>query len=190
MLFINKSIFIRINIYLNKVIKYTSVFIIVFSNQSFASERIEQAGDVLQYLIPAVTYGSTFWLNDPEGRMEFYKSFAANILVTQSLKSIINKERPNGSYRSFPSGHTSVAFQGAAFIHKRYGFTSSIPAYIGATFVGYSRVESDNHHVEDVLAGAAIGMAISFYFTQSGNGVNFLPFANRGSYGFLVSMAF
>jgi hypothetical protein len=31
---------------------------------------------------------------------------------------------------------------GASFIHERYGLKYAIPAYVAASFVGYSRVES------------------------------------------------
>ena len=81
---------------------------------------------------------------------------------------MIDKERPNGRDEDyFPSGHTSMAFQGASFIHKRYGLEYSIPAYIGAGFVAYSRVEADEHDVADVVAGAALGIASSMYLTKS-----------------------
>ena len=84
------------------------------------------------------------------------------------LKFTINKERPNGEGDdSFPSMHTSAAFQGATFIHKRYGLKYSIPAYVGAGFVAYSRIESDQHDATDVLAGAALGIASSLYLTKS-----------------------
>ena len=59
---------------------------------------------------------------------------------------------------------------GAAFIHKRYGWKYSIPVYVGATFVGYSRVQADKHFVEDVIAGATVGIFSSFYFTKSYKG--------------------
>lgn len=64
---------------------------------------------------------------------------------------------------SSTSGHTSKAFTVAGFIHKSYGWKYSIPACIGAVFVGYSRVKADKHFVEDVVAGAAIGILSSFY---------------------------
>lgn len=86
--------------------------------------------------------------------------------MTHGLKRTIDKERPNGGRHSFPSGHTSAAFQGASFIHKRYGAKYAIPAYVGATFVGYSRIQADKHDMTDVLAGAAIGTLSSWYFTK------------------------
>ena len=126
-------------------------------------------------------------MDDSDGRKQFYKSFAANIILTHGLKNIIHKERPNGSDKSFPSGHTSAAFQGASFIHKRYGLTYAVPVYIGASFVGYSRIESDNHYVEDVLAGAAIGIVSSFYFAKPYKGFNIVPVAGNGTYSLSLS---
>lgn len=127
-------------------------------------------------------------MDDTEGRTQFYKSFLTNLGVTWGLKYTINKKRPNGGSLSFPSGHTSAAFQMAAFIHKRYGWEYSVPAYIGASFVGYSRVESDNHYIEDVLAGATIGVISSFYFTKPYKGITVTPVATKGYYGLSMSV--
>ncbi len=129
---------------------------------------IETAGDVVAVAIPAIAYGSTYYKNDKAGRQQFYYGFGTNVATTLAIKAVVDKERPdNSDDDSFPSGHTSVAFQGASFIHKRYGLESSIPAYIGAGFVGYSRIEADKHDIGDVLAGAALGVASSMYFTKS-----------------------
>ncbi|MBI5886370.1 MAG: phosphatase PAP2 family protein [Deltaproteobacteria bacterium] len=161
---------------------------IFFSQSAAASDTIEKSGDALVVLIPAIAYGTTFYLDDDEGRTQFYKSFFTNLAVTQGLKSTIKKERPDGSDKSsFPSGHTSIAFQGATFLYKRYGFKYGIPAYIGAAFVGYSRVQADKHYIEDVLAGAAIGTISSLYFTEPYKGVTVTPTANNGYYGITVS---
>lgn len=130
------------------------------------SSTTTKAGDVLAIVVPAAAYGMTFTKGDEEGRTEFYKSFATTIAITQGLKHTTNEKRPNGGTNSFPSGHTSGAFQGAAFIHARYGFEAALPAYVASTFVGYSRVDGKYHYTHDVLAGAAIGIATSMYFTK------------------------
>ena len=145
---------------------------LVVATPSYAADSsgVERAGDIIALTIPAIAYGSTYHMDDKEGRQQFYQSFAANIAVTYALKSTIDKERPDNSDNdSFPSGHTSMAFQGASFIHKRYGLEYSIPAYVGATFVGYSRIQADKHDMTDVLAGAALGVASSMYLTKSYN---------------------
>lgn len=160
---------------------------LVISQATAAADSIEKSGDVIQVLIPAVAYGTTFYLDDAQGRTQFYKSFFTNLAVTHGLKYTIDKKRPNGSDKSFPSGHTSAAFQGAAFIHRRYGWEYAIPAYLGASFVGYSRVESNNHYVEDVLAGAVIGIVSSFCFATPYKGAEVSAFVDNGAYGIRIS---
>ena len=146
----------------------SSSLLIAMPAQAGSSDNIDKAGDILSFAIPAVAYGSTYYMDDKEGREQFYYSFATNVAATYALKSVIDKERPDGSDDdSYPSGHTSRAFQGASFIHKRYGLKYSVPAYIGAGFVAYSRIEADEHDAIDVLAGAALGMASSMYLTKS-----------------------
>lgn len=65
-----------------------------------------------------------------------------------------------------------MSFASAEFIRKRYGWEFGVPAYALATFVGYSRVESDQHYTHDVIAGAAIGILSSYIFTKPYNGWN------------------
>ncbi|SNT70178.1 phosphatase PAP2 family protein [Psychrobacter sp. LV10R520-6] len=156
--------------------KYAPILLLssslVVASPSYAANTsgIEKAGDIIAIAIPAIAYGSTYYKDDKSGRQQFYQAFGTNLAVTYGLKAIINKERPNGSDdKSFPSSHTSVAFQGASFIHKRYGLEYSIPAYIGAGFVAYSRLEADEHDAVDVLAGAALGIASSMYLTKNYN---------------------
>lgn len=171
-----------------------AIFLSVFiPHKVFASDDIEKAGDTLKILIPAIGYGSTFYLDDSDGRKQFYKSLATTVAITEGLKSTvykkrpINKKQPTASGNSFPSGHTSAAFQGASFIHKRYGLKYGIPAYVGASFVGYSRVEADKHYVEDVLVGAAIGIISSFYFTKPYKGFELVQTINNDTYGLSFS---
>lgn len=150
--------------------------------------RASDDGSVMRTLIPAVAYGTTFYLHDKDGRSQFYKSFFTNLGATYALKAMISKERPNGQDDdSFPSGHTSVAFQGAAFIHKRYGLKWAVPAYLGASYVGWRRVATDNHYTVDVVAGAAIGIASSFIFTRPFHGFEVTPLADSGVYGIAIS---
>ena len=156
---------------------------ISFQQTAIASDEIEKSGDAILILIPTITYGTTFYLEDSEGRSQFYKSFLTNLGVTYGLKKTIDKKRPDGSDESFPSGHASVSFQGASFVHRRYGLKYAAPAYISASFVGYSRVESNNHYTEDVIAGAVIGVISSFCFTNPYKGFMITMTANNGFYG-------
>lgn len=93
-----------------------------------------------------------------------YKSGASFILcsgTTYLLKRSIHKMRPDGTdNRSFPSGHTAIAFSGATVLHKEFGKTSpwiSVAGYAVATITAVDRVRRNRHHWEDVATGAAIG---------------------------------
>src|SRR6185436_11219179 len=105
--------------------------------------------------------------DDREGRHQFYKSFGATVGSAWVLKETVHKERPDGTGDdAFPSGHAATAFQGAAFIHRRYGIKQAWPAYVLATYTGWTRVDADKHDTTDVLAGAALGVASSFIFAK------------------------
>lgn len=163
---------------------------LLFGTLLFSSHPVcaEDDGSVLRTLIPAVAYGTTFYMHDHDGRVQFYKSFFTNLGTTYALKAVISKTRPNGEDDdSFPSGHTSVAFQGAAFIHKRYGLKYAAAAYLGASYVGWRRVATDNHYTIDVVAGATIGIVSSFIFTRPYKGFVVTPLADNGFYGIAVS---
>lgn len=158
-----------------------------FTSLSHASTH-EAAADVLRIAIPAVAWGATQLLDDSEGEKQFYYSFASNVLATYGMKQLISKQRPNGEDDdAFPSGHASMAFQGAAFLQQRYGWQYGLPAYALATYVGYSRVHTDHHDTWDVLAGAAIGVVSSYYFTTPYKGFNISPYADGRSVGITVS---
>ena len=67
-------------------------------------------------------------------------------------------------YRSFPSGHTVIAFAMAAAateeVSRSGGATWLVGAatYSGATLVGLARMYNDKHWASDVAMGAAIGI--------------------------------
>jgi membrane-associated phospholipid phosphatase len=130
--------------------------------------RFTAIDDYIQYL-PAV---GVFVLdgigikgkNKPEQQLLLYAG--SNIIgagFTQSLKRIVNRERPNGSNRrSFPSGHTATAFIAAELLNQEFGHISpwiSVAGYTTASATAYLRLYNNEHWLGDVLAGAAIGMA-------------------------------
>ncbi|MGA8853308.1 MAG: phosphatase PAP2 family protein, partial [Christiangramia sp.] len=98
----------------------------------------------------------------------FTKGLLLTETVTYGLKFGINKPRPDRSNdNSFPSGHTSTVFHSAGYIHRRYGFKYSIPAYAIAGFTAASRIDSKKHDILDVIAGAAIGLGSNLLFTTA-----------------------
>ena len=174
----------------SRAIKPVFLCIAVFTQQTvLAEEQVEKNGDALQWTILAAGLGTAvFHEEGHEGTVQFFKSFAISQIVTEGLKRVVDKTRPDGNCcKSFPSGHASKAFMGAAFIHERYGWKYAVPAYIAATYVGYSRVEADKHYVEDVVVGAAIGIVSSFVFTTSYKSMEVTPVVSNGFYGVYVS---
>lgn len=127
---------------------------------------IENAGDGTVILLPVSAAATTLILKDYKGTWQLAKSFALNLAVTGAAKVLINKQRPlQGGDHAFPSGHTSVAFQGASFFHRRYGFKYSIPAYVLAGYTSFSRIHATRHDGWDVLAGAVVGIGSTWIFT-------------------------
>ncbi|MCF6244762.1 MAG: phosphatase PAP2 family protein [Sulfurovum sp.] len=143
--------------------------IIMIGNMSLsAKSNTEKLGDFLTFAIPATAYASTFYMDDEEGKEQFYWAYGTTMFSTIALKYTVRAKRPDNDDRdSFPSGHTSSAVSGAVFIHKRYGLKYAIPAYLGAAYTGYSRIHVNRHHPRDVIAGAVIGAVSSWYFVDS-----------------------
>ena len=122
--------------------------------------------DVLEY----VPYASVFMLKacGVESRDDWTKlavttvaAWAASAGSGYILKHTVKEWRPdNSDQKSFPSGHSIVAFAGAMALHKEFGKVSpwiSVAGYGLATFVAVDRVVKDRHHWYDVAAGAGIG---------------------------------
>ncbi len=108
----------------------------------------------------------------PQGRFRAATyDFAQAAIVTSAytglLKYGVRRERPDGSDTlSFPSGHTSTAFSLAAVADRHYGWKVGLPAYVLASGIGLSRVQSNRHHLSDVLAGATLGIIVGHTVTR------------------------
>jgi membrane-associated phospholipid phosphatase len=108
-------------------------------------------------------------------------SYAVSGIIAQVLKYYVIEARPavflkDTSYRyfidnvtlhnlhAFPSGHSASAFALAAVLsfdskNKKY----SMLFLAGAILVGYSRVYLAQHFLDDVLAGALIGLLSAIF---------------------------
>ena len=71
--------------------------------------------------------------------------------------------------KSFPSGHTAVAFAAATAYatlamrqHLPHARRTAVLLYAGATLVGTLRVAGGRHFPSDVLAGAALGAGVGW----------------------------
>jgi len=81
-----------------------------------------------------------------------------NGVLTLGIKVSIDRTRPDGGARSFPSGHTSSSFASATVLADHYGWKVAVPAYAFATFVGWTRVRDQQHWASDVVFGSAVGI--------------------------------
>lgn len=145
-----------------------SFFVFYFSG-THADDGVVRTGDNLQIGIPLVAGMVSLLKEDYEGTAEWAEGVLWTAVATHTLKFAVDAERPNGNdNNSFPSGHTSAAFQGAAFLQMRYGWRYGLPAYAAASYVGYSRVHGEYHYWRDVAAGAAIAVGVQYAITEMG----------------------
>lgn len=138
-------------------------------NEIRLEKGVQDIGDYAQHLPAAAALALIIINKDKKGFWQFTKSYGTTLGATMVLKYAINKPRPDGATdgHAFPSGHTAVAFSGASFVQRRYGWKFGIPAYLVAGYVGYSRIEglNDRHDGWDVLAGAVVGIGSTYIFT-------------------------
>ena len=144
------------------------IVILCFTRTQAQSDIIELSGDVLHLAIPGAAFAATLiWSEDNyKGTKEFMWAAGISTVVTYAVKYAINKERPNGESHAFPSGHASRAFMGAEFIRRKYGWKAGLPAYLLASYTGYTRVYAQNHDYWDILGGAAVGVISSYLFAK------------------------
>jgi membrane-associated phospholipid phosphatase len=89
--------------------------------------------------------------------------------ITYGLKVATQRERPDGSDGfSFPSGHASTTFASATVLQRHLGLKAAIPTYAIATYVAFSRLYEDRHHVSDVVFGATVGLIAGRTVTRHG----------------------
>jgi membrane-associated phospholipid phosphatase len=133
------------------------------------------------YAAGAATFGTliySFVSNDKTAKrnaVESFISIGSGVLVTHMGKIAVKRTRPADKYpdkifvntlthnQSFPSGHTSLAFATATSLSMQYKkWYISVPAYVWASSVGYSRMYLGKHYPTDVLAGAAVGIGTAY----------------------------
>lgn len=152
-----------------------------------AADEIETSGHVLRVAIPLYAYGVAWQREDGDGQRQWLYSMGATVVTTLALKAAIDKERPGGGDDdAFPSGHAATAFAGAGFLHRRYGLADAWPAYLLAGWVGYTRVHDDEHEWEDVLGGAAVGLASNWLLVEPWEGARVTPTVDEDVVGLRI----
>lgn len=132
-------------------------------NTEIGVHKCSPADDILQYA-PLVCYAGLDFVGVHSRRPIVDRAIvgASSIIIyaalTNTLKYTVREPRPNGSRNSFPSGHTGTAFLGAELLRQDYGPWVGLAGYTVATGVGVMRILNGRHWLNDVLAGAGIGI--------------------------------
>jgi membrane-associated phospholipid phosphatase len=127
---------------------------------------IEQSGVDVAIALPILAGGVSLAKDDWNGVAELALDTTTSVGTAYLLKYIVHERRPNGANdQSFPSDTSALAFAPAQYLWDRYGWRYGLPAYLAAGFVGYSRVESKEHHWWDVAASAGISFGYSKLIT-------------------------
>lgn len=130
-------------------------------------KAVDTSTDILMFAPGAAGACVSLLKGDYKGLLQLAESGATAVAASCLLKNVVKKERPDGSdNKSFPSNHATVAFAGAAFLQRRYGWKYGIPAYAVSTYVAWGRVYAKKHDFWDVLAGAAIGAGCAYIYTR------------------------
>jgi len=100
--------------------------------------------------------------------MDLIRSVAIAELMTQSLKFSVNRTRPDGTARSFPSGHAADTFAFATALERHFDWKFAVPGYAFASYVAMSRLHDNKHYLSDVVAGSAVGIIAGRTVTRHG----------------------
>ena len=139
--------------------KYDNTIRIKNENKSLLPSRLSQVGDFWGILSPLAVWA--IMLKSNMNKDYVSNAFAANIMSTYAIKSLSQRQRPDGSNNySFPSGHTSNSFLAAELINQIEGMPLSVPFYLLSINTALSRINDKKHFLSDVVFGAAIGISI------------------------------
>ena len=82
-------------------------------------------------------------------------------LTTLLLKAATNTTAPNGENFGWPSGHVSSSMAFATVMNDAYGPVVGVPLFGLTALVGVERLDSGEHHLSDVVFGAALGWVVA-----------------------------
>jgi membrane-associated phospholipid phosphatase len=125
----------------------------------------DRFSDLMRIGLPVAAAAVTLAKDDGEGFQQLAYSMALSAGSTELLKHGISSKRPDGTPHGFPSGHVSIAFTAATYMHQRYSLQWALPMYALATATAYQRVHTHNHYAKDVIGGAAVGVVSALMFT-------------------------
>ena len=166
------------------------------------------ADDYLQYL--PVTANVTMGMLGVKSRHSLKERLAVTAtayiamgIIVNAGKYTVKERRPDSSARnSFPSGHTATSFMGAELVREEYGGIYGWSAYAVATGIAALRLYNERHWLNDVIAGAGVGILsarIGYWllpaerrlFGWHDDNVAVLPVVNTsGYYGLAMNIEF
>ena len=123
--------------------------------------------EVMPYLPAVAAYGLDLCgVKAKHGWKDRTLLLAMSFVITQGMskgtKMLVIEWRPDGSdHHSFPSGHTASAFMSAEFLRMEYRDTSpwiAVGGYTVAAATGAMRIYNDRHWLNDIIAGAGVGI--------------------------------
>lgn len=132
-------------------------------NKEIGTHNVGSADDYIR-VVPLAAYEFLDFAGAKSRRSftdRLLKGATATVIMgslTYGTKYSVHEIRPNGRKRSFPSGHCAMAFMGAELLRQDYGTWVGLGGYVVATGVGVMRVMGGHHWVNDVVAGAGIGI--------------------------------
>jgi membrane-associated phospholipid phosphatase len=156
----------------------------VFGSQRSAeqwSDDLRTASALAHYATIAATPSGAapgeWMLNKTRGTLVHIAAVSSTVFVTQSLKTGIDRERPNGQGgESFPSGHTStsavhtrLASRNLQSIAMSAGARTSLDVGLYALTIGtsWSRIEAGWHYPSDTLFSMALGNFIASFINDA-----------------------
>jgi len=143
--------------------------------------------DVLTGVIPLTGLTVAYLSGDIQGEKQWLRNTGVSLVVTSALKLAFNQtslgKRPDGNPYGFPSGHEAFVMSGAAFLNERYGWKWGLPAFLGAAYVGYVRVDEGKHHWRDVIAGGALSYGVALLTVTPYHATHLAPIIGLGFLG-------
>lgn len=174
--------------------------------EGWRKDKYLKVDDYLQYLPVAANIG--LGLVGLKSRHPFRERVACTAtayiamgIMVNVTKRVVGEKRPDsGARNSFPSGHTATAFMGAELVRKEYGNMSGLCAYAVATSVAIMRMYNNRHWLNDVIAGAGMGILsakIGFWllpwekrmlgWNKAGDGTAIVPYFNTQDNSFALT---
>ncbi len=130
------------------------------------------------------------------------EAFVINGVFVEGLKYATQRKRPNGGDNmSFPSGHAAVTAAFSASVSEMYDWNPwiAVPLYLTTAYVGYSRIQAQEHFLSDVIAGVTlgtiVGSSVAKYHKEKDStaltaNISLLPVYQKNLRGFVVTLQF